>query len=258
MTQYSGVSAFACMHPGFPQDACLATLDFAPHPVLTCLWNTFADVNPGTCAIFHRFTSRYANKPHMIEIHPINNTAIRNKKQYAGEPFPGYDIKTFNRKLEAKDPYTMHKITDIVRQIKGIMESSRNPNTFLTMTTGLEDDYTTRAFQNITAEIQKSWPYFLIRSGAASGTFPREQHGKKAQAGGTTCFVNEDGAIQSLSDSAKWLKRNTGALAKILWRPAHQGRNVNTNDFGKPPRERTFIWTAKDVVELGNLLRVAG
>lgn len=254
MVKYSGVSAFALMHSGYPLDALLATLDFSPAPATAILWGTFADSSAATTARIKQFTDRYNDKPHLLEVHPLNNTAIRNRKQYAGEPFPQFNIAQLNYALEKRDPATLATITARIQEIKAVMEVVRNPNTYLVMTTGLEDDYSQKAFQIISAEIAKTWPYFLIRSGASFGTFPREAHGNSAKAGGTVVFVNEDGAIQSLSQTKAWLAKNDNAMCKLIWRPAHQGRNANTNDFGKPPRDRTFIYTAEDVTSLGLLL----
>lgn len=255
MLNYSGVSAFAFMNHNFPIEAFLATSDFAPQPTLAVLWGTFGDSTPESTARFKKFTDRYHDKKHMIEIHPINNTAIRNKKQYEGEPFPQYDIARFNAALERNDPATLATVTQRIQEIRSVMEEVRNENTYLVMTTGLEDDYTTKAFQNIYAEMVKTWPYFIIRCGAAVSNFPRETHGKNATAGGSVVFVNEDGYVSSLSESKKFVERNKSAMCTLLWRPQHQGRDPNTNSFPPgSPRDRTFIWTAEDVVSLGLLL----
>lgn len=255
MTNYSGVSAFAAMNHNFPFEAFLATSDFAPQPALAVLWGTFGDSTPESTARFKQFTERYKNKPHLIEIHPINNTAIRNKKQFEGEPFPQFDISRFNKALEANDPATLATVTQRIQEIRSVIEEVRNENTYLVMTSGLEDDYTAKAFQNIYNEMIKTWPYFLIRSGSAYGSFPREAHGKDATAGGSVVFVNEDGYISSLSQSKKFVERNKSAICTLLWRPAHQGRSPVTNNFpAGSPRDRTFTWTAEDVVSLGLLL----
>lgn len=255
MPNYSGVSCFAMMAPQFPFEAFLATSDFAPQPTLAVLWGTFGDSTPLSTARFKQFTDRYFNKPHMIECHWLNNTGIRNKKMFEGEPFPQHTIASLNAALERNDPPTLATITTRIQEIKAVMEVVRNPNTYLVMTTGLEDDYTSKAFQNIVAEITKTWPYFLIRSGAAFGTFPREAHGQSATAGGSVVFVNEDGYVSTLAQSKQFVDRNKHAMCTLLWRPAHQGRDPVTNAFPPgSPRNRTFIWTAEDVVSLGLLL----
>lgn len=253
MTAYSGVSAYAAMNPRFPQDALFATLDAAPNPALTVLWGTFADATPANTAIFHRFTARYANKPHLIEIHPINNTAIRNKKQYEGEPFPQFDINKLNKALENKDSHTMLTVAARIQEIRIVMEACRNPNTFLMLSTGLEDNYTTKAFKNIYAEIVKHWPYFIVRSGSPFGA--TEAHGT-AKLGGSVCVVNVDGKVLSYKETAKWMQANKPAAqrmnfsARFPWYPQHQGRDPRTNAFPPgSPRNRTFTYTAQDVNE---------
>lgn len=255
MPNYSGVSCFAMMAPQFPFEAFLATSDFAPQPTLAALWGTFGDSTDLSTARFKQFTSRYFNKLHLIEIHPINNTAIRNNKIFEGEPFPNFTIAQLNAALERNDPATLAIVAQRIQEIRAVMEEVRNDKTYLVLTTGLEDDYTTKAFQNIYAEIIKHWPYFVIRSGSAVGNFPREAHGQNATAGGSTVFVNEDGYVSSLSQSKKFVDRNKHAMCTLLWRPAHQGRDPVTNNFPPgSPRNRTFTWTAEDVLNLGLLL----
>lgn len=253
--KYSGVSAFAMMNPNYPFEALLATLDFAPNPAFAALWGTFADSTPFSTARFKQFADRYHYKPHMVETHWLNNTAITNNKIFEGEPFPQFNTSQLNAALERNDPATLATVTARIREIKAVMDEIKNGNTYLVLTTGLEDHYTPKAFENILAEIKKTWPYFIVRSGASYGNFPREVHGASAQIGGSSIFCNEDGSIQSLSQTKSWWKKNDAAMCKLIWRAQHQGRSPITNDFPPgSPRNRIFTYTANDVNTLGPVL----
>ncbi len=266
---YSGSSAFAAMAPDcgsnvynpdgslkkgcFPCDAFLATEDFAAKPGMAVLWSTFGE----SLTCMDKFLKRYKPKPHLLEVHPFNNTCVRNGICTPDEIFFGYSINSLNAALERNDPATIEKIRHRIQTIRLALEAlwNGNPNTYLILSTGLEDNYTQKAFIVLLGTIQKDWPYALLRSGSAIGSVPRETHGLDARCKSSVISVNIDGAMASTSQSASFLKNNKNCFNRQIWYPAHQGRNPNDNSIPAPPRERTFVWTAADVIREGKLLR---
>lgn len=268
---YSGSSAFAAMAPDcgdnvynpdgtpragcFPCNAFLATMDFASKPGMNVLWSTFGE----SLECMDRFLKRYSPKPHLLLVHALNNTCIRNHNCAEGELFIGHTVSSLNKALEANDPDTIAQLRHRIQSIRMVLEAlwNKNPNTYLMLSTGLEDNYSPKAFLVVLGTIQKDWPYAVIRSGASFGSVPREAHGTAARCSGSSHIIstNIDGDIASNTQAAKFLSSNKNCFNRQLWYPAHQGRNPVDNSIPAPPRQRTFIWTAADVVKEGNLLR---
>jgi len=248
VAQYAGVSSFAATSPRFPCDAFLATADFAQRPAMAILWGTFGD--DLTCTA--RFTERYKDKPHLLEIHFSNETCRRNHNCADGELFGSMSVSEYSKALERSDPAVLSAIRDRIRNIRHSAEAIRNDHTYLVLSAGLEDNYTARAFVVLAGELAKEWPYLIVRSGSKFATYPRESHGLGARCGGTTIVANVDGDRGSRRTEQSFLKRNAGVcLAAFLWRADHQGR---PNNRWMPPNQRQFIWTAKDVSEIGAML----
>lgn len=249
--QFVGVSSLAAMSPRFPCEAFLATSDFSRRPAMVILWGTFGD--DLTCAA--RFTERYKDKPHFIEIHFSNETCRRNGNCAAGELRPDLNRTAYSKALERRDPSVLLAVHDRVRNIRAGVEAIRNANTFLALSSGLEDNYSAAGFIALVQELQPEWPYLIVRSGSRFLTFPTERHGLGAKCGGTTIIANVDGGRGSRAQERKFLRVNAGAcLASFLWRAEQQGRIRNR---WSPPASRDFIWTASDVIEQGAMLSEA-
>lgn len=250
--QYVGISSFAAMSQRFPCEAFLATSDFSSRPAMSVLWGTFGD-DP-TC--LSRFTSRYHDKPHLVQFHFSNESCRRNGNCEFGELRPDLNRREYSAALERKDPALLGTIRDRIKNIRAVAESIRNPNTYLVISAGLEDNYTPAAFVALVEELQREWPYLIVRSGSTFVTFPREQHGLNAACGNTTIVANVDGGVGRLKDEQRFLRRNAGrCLATFLWHSKLQGRGPGNRWI--PPSQRIFNWNASDVIRNGRLLHEA-
>lgn len=255
--EYRGVSAFAAMNPRFPCDALLATTDFAKKPAISVLYETFGLDH--TC--LHRFMQRYHDKPHIVQIHFSNEVCRRNKNCLATDTLhPELSVKNHNRLLERMSIETQIEISLRLFFLRSSLEGAINGNTRVILGAGLEDNYSSRAFENLVRQfIANGWPYEISRNRHAGGKSFRnvqfqEFHSAKGKPGRLACIANEDGNYgQTAKKSQKFLSRYRKCTAVFLWREAHQGRAKGQPRL--PARERDFIYTAADVVELGGLLQ---
>ena len=251
--QYRGVSAFAAMHPNYPCDALLATTDFARYPAIAVLYETFG--YDQKCIA--RFVARNHWRPHMIDFH-FSNEACRRNHNCIDESLGG-SVSEYNKALEAKDPKLVAKLQARMWVIRSIFDSIKNDNTRVVISVGLEDNYSDKAFKNLVEILRPIWPWEFSRNPckggrSLSGVQLKEFHSLTSRPGGLRCMANEDGNYnQSKKDSQKFLKRYAACDAVFLWREEHQGRTENGKRV--PPRKRKFIFTAKDVVELGGLIK---
>lgn len=240
------------MSARFPCEAYLATSDFSARPATSVLWGTFGD-DP-TC--LSRFTSRYHDKPHLVQFHFSNESCRRNGNCEFGELRPDLNRREYSAALERKDPALLGAIRDRIKNIRAVAEASRNANTYLVLSTGLEDNYTSAAFVALVEELQREWPYLIARTGSRWNTFPREQHGLNAVCGNTTIIANVDGGVGRRSEERRFLRRNEGrCLATFLWHSKLQGRGPGNRWI--PPNQRIFNWNASDVIQSGRLLQEA-
>ncbi len=251
--QYTGISAFAALHPQYPCDALLAATDFSARPAIAVLPGTFGD--DWSCVA--RFIQRNSGKPHAVEVHLSNETCRRNHNCADGELYPQFDRRVWSKILEERNPYAFQAIADRISNLNAIRDHLSNPNTTWILSTGLEDNYTNQAFSNLYPFVAAHWGGITVRSGHSTKGVLRESHGANARCSGNTTVVNEDGAVQTNRKSDKFLARNSSCFLRLLWRPWHQGRSITKNRVNPepiPPKLRTFSFPATDVTALGGLL----
>lgn len=251
--QFVGVSAFAALSPKYPCEALLATTDFSGRPAIAVLDGTFGD--DWSCVA--RFIERNAWRPHLVQIHLSNETCRRNRTCADGELFPQFDQHQWSRILEQRNPYALQAIADRLMNLRAVASSLASPNTTLILSTGLEDNFTDRAFAELYPFIVARWPGPVVRSGHSTPGVLRELHGAGAKCSGNSVVANEDGAVMSLRDSDRFLQNNKSCLASFVWRAEHQGRKVKrgrVTHSTTPPKTRPLSFTATDVSQLGSLL----
>ena len=252
--QYRGVSAFAAMHPGYPCDALLATTDFSPLPAMAVLYETFGYQT--NC--IERFTQRYYNKPHLLQIH-FSNEVCRRNRNCIDESLGGYSVDKYNEALERMDPDLVTKIRLRMFFLRSLSDAVKNSNTRIIIGAGLEDNYSSKAYENLVSILREQWPWEISRNRHIGGRSLQdaqleEFHSVNARKGSLPCIANEDGNYeQDKKRSAKFIRHYGACSAVFLWREEHQGRSEGGKRI--PPKKRKFVYTAKDVVELGRLLR---
>ena len=248
--QYVGTSGFAIFNRKFPCDDFLEIQRASKKPFAPTLWGTFG--TDATC--LRRFTEVFKDRPHAVQIHLLNNTCIRNHACFEGEPFRGWSVSKLNHRLEANDAATIQTLVDRVKRIEVLASGFRGPNTELILGLGLEDNYTTKAYQNLLAAVKPYWPYLLSRNplkrsnGFLGDADLLESHGSGARCGGRAQIVNQDGTYFTETQSRRWLDRSYLCGYIATWVAEAQGRKVNRRQIEHKvtrPRSRKFSYPNK-------------
>lgn len=257
-SQFVGVSAFAALHPNYPCDALLAATDHAEHPAISVLHGTFGE----DYSCIAKFAARNSYRPHLIQVHFSDETCRRNNNCFDGAFFGDISVSEYSRELENPGSHLYIWVGHRITTIRAAVEALGNPNTILLLSTGLEDNYTQLAYRNLSGFLSLFWPYLINRNPLKYATPAPytpyvERHGSGVRFGVPYGIVNEDGSYGlSEKSSRAFLKRNEGALLRLLWRPEHQGR-PDSGKFPGNPKERTFQFSSEDVSMFARLFSEA-
>lgn len=215
---------------------------------MSVLWGTFG----GDTSCIVRFLESNKDRPHLLQIHLSNESCRRNGNCKEGELRGDLSRRSYSAALEAGDLATYQQIAARMTEIRNLVEQTKNSNTTLVLSTGLEDNYSPKAYSNLRAFLAGYWPYLFSRSGRAQAPGDLlERHGTNAKCKGEVTIVNEDGDNPSARQSRRFLQRNRACFARFLWRSAHQGRKRNR---WSTPLSRTFEISDRDIDQLGKIL----
>lgn len=246
---YAGFSALSALSDKFPCGKYLQIANRAKKPAMVVLHGTFG----ASYDCVNRFIQENSHRGHLVQIHPINGPCRRNRRCYEGELLPRATIDEFNRRLEAKNKDLLDRIRERIAVIKIAVE--RGEKTELVLSTGLEDNYTPKAFQVIYDVVREEWHDQIVRNPAGSScdcvSIECETHG--VQPDKFARIWNQDGDDLPLSDDRKWLRacRGSPRLACFLWGARAQG--IFNSSFVRP-RSRTFEITNFDILSYGQLI----
>lgn len=260
--QYVGLSAFGsgathsleASHP-FPCDKYLAIATRPANPAMAILWGTFGD--DLWCPIW--FMQAVRDRGHLLQIHISNESGRKKNNLGVGELSPFHSVSDYNEALEAGELEVHSAARERVKEILAFVRLFANENTAVILSLGLEDQYTDEAYEALRQTVlDAGWPYGINRNPLGNrhhiaGWDYREKHGDTARCSSETQMVNEDGSVQTLRATKKWLDRNKSCLVRFVWRAEHQGRTKSGRPV-YPRRARSFHISDKDVRELGDLL----
>lgn len=243
---FVGFSSFAALSPKFPCSQFLKIQ--SDKPVAAILLTTFGS----NFRCVNRFLRLHKNKPHLLQIHPINGPCRRNKRCDSNEIAHRNSVARFNRKLERGQGQVFLQLKK--RLLEATKKIKANRNTRMIISSGLEDDYTAKAHRAVVALIHETLPgIFIVRNrvGSLCADYPCESHGVFPDR--TADLWNQDGDDLSVSDDAKWLSRclNDFRLACILWSSRAQG--IRSNKFVSP-RLRDFEISNNDVLTYNRII----
>ncbi len=248
---FKGVSAFAALSPNYPCDQFLSTVVVAEKPAIAVLWGTFGD--DLTC--LKRFTSLFADRDHLVQVHFSNETCRRKGKCYEGELLGGLGVKAYRESVlnGAALPFIRARALEIAANMRAIS----GPRTTLMLSTGLEDNYSTEQYQTILNELREVWPYIIVSNpvgGNPRGEFGAdllETHSKEGRARHPFCVANEDGDLEaSYSRTRRFFKSYASCYAVFAWRKSHQGFTPSV----PRPMSRKFRYSDSDVQRIANVL----
>lgn len=260
---FRGVAALGAMHQNFPCNSLLKLVNQSPRPALGVLFGSFGE----ELGCIQSYLNSNKNRKHLLEIHFSNEVCRRNKRCARDEFLPDLNITFYNYYL-SNFPWVINKeILDRVNLIRDKIVPLINDNTILILTTGLEDNFTDRAYLNLYGMIRPFWPYYMARNpvrGINGKVFVSEAKIAESHILNSKfpkdvlCMVSEDGNQQQNADSRKLLRQRRGCLAVFLWRWRWQNAapsGAKRSGLYVPPRERKFRITPRDVREVGRILR---
>lgn len=268
--------------PGFSDGECkmaLDALDKFSVPALAVLWQTFGE----DTSCVEAFLERFADKPHILEIHMSNQTCLHGRVCYEGEILPGKTkASTYARLLEAKDADLLSLIQARVDEVVAFVATHKNSNSRIIISTGLEDNFTSPAYNLVLSLLkaaQSVTDFEIARSPYNRKAYPEtlgegdliELHGFKPKLDPSLngrCIINNDGEDivfhsspadkeLTVNQVPSFLKRylDKGCLV-FLWWSSPQGLGQNLKDGQSiPPRERNFVLNSSQLSKIDGIFR---
>ena len=282
-TRVSGLSAFGIQSAQFQGLVCKRFLRVANHsatPAIAILYKTFGANNKCLKQFWNISKSR--NIPHLTQIHFSNEVGRRSRVTDIHDFLAEYTVSQYNKLLEEMPPHVETAIRLRAQEIVSLIEPFKNTGTFI-LSTGLEDNYSLTAWQNIYRILSEEWPFEIARS-----TLPRylarqnefmpsdiylEYHGYRSKFSYPhRCIANGDGQVvnflegtgveflhakpASLALVKNWLgKAEEKSCITFLWTGKWQG--IHHSGPLTKPMKRTFRFDASDMKPIKKLLRPA-
>lgn len=268
------VSYFAAQ--AFNQQQCndaLKVFNNVDTPCMAILWNTFTIKQNNFCT--QKFLSRFADKPHILEIHFSNEAGRRNRRLARYEFGAALSTSRYNSNLERGHRGTNKLVQKNAEAIKKFIDTFGNKNSIFLVSAGLEDNFTTKAYTAIFKLIRDVFEksVLIVRNPVGEheqtyiGANYIELHGlnpvfKEASHG--RCIANLDGISIRFHDGAR--SQNEAPLSAIpgfietyreqaclvfLWWNEPQGISATFKD----PRSRKFLIEKFKVNLINNLIR---
>lgn len=122
-------------------------------PCMAILWKTFTLKQNNLCA--QRFLSKYRDKKHILQVHFSNEAGRRNRRLSGYEYAPTLSVHEYNTRAGRRHAGTLRIIQSNAKAIKNFLRKHGNSNSLFLISTGLEDNFTTKAFKNILATIKQ-------------------------------------------------------------------------------------------------------
>lgn len=249
--QYQGVSSHSILASSYPCSDKINIDRHARQPAATAVVGSFG--KDWSC--LSRWISHFSRRNHLLEVFFSNEACRRHPEKTdceRGDFLPSVSVGELNNRLERKDPATIQAAQLWAGDILAHVEAIKLPTTTLILATGLEDNFTDKAYRVLAQSIREIWPYLIIRNpvGGKGHASALERHGAKARCGGAVEIKNEDG--DEHFSSRKFLK-DSNCFASFLWRPKHQGRTGNWQSI--PRSKRKFTIPYSDIVELSELFK---
>lgn len=257
---YEGGAMLAAMNDRFskpegdsPCDRFLNIVSHAQYPAMAVVWSTFGD--DLTCV--RKFIAAFSDRPHLLEIHFSNETCRRSKCEKE-ELMPSWGVEKMNAALEREDKPLGDAVNSRMLDIYAAVAALRASTTKVILSTGLEDNYTDKAFDHMQLWLRMVWADQILRNPVSHGNHYKggadllEHHNPDPRFAGQSCIASEDGLYDRQTKQTRdYFLNSTNCLATLFWRPNFQGRAKG--QALTPPKSRTFTVTDTDVRELSTV-----
>lgn len=269
ISQDIGLAFFAMPSASFPCEAALVPFQRSPRPTLAILWGTFGK----DTSCLKKWSEQIVGRPHFLEIHLSNEACRRNKRCGESDFLPSYSVSQLNRKLEARDPEVLSQYRTLVKEVTAALSPLFKENGEYVLSTGLEDNFSTKAYEAILATVKEEWRHKVVRSPVGSPSKVKllsgdyiEGHGPSPVfRDGEKCIANLDGddivfphrkagtsRIISWDALPGYVKTySSRCRATFLWAGPWQGLH---SDSFTPPLDRKYTVTSEDMNALAPFL----
>lgn len=281
-----GLSAFGIQSQNFQDEPCeefLAAMEVPENPATAMLFNTFGTNKECIEEFWLRAAAQ--GKRHLTEIHFSNEAGRRTGLLDLNDFLAEYSVDDYNLLLEEMPKWLDARIRRRIGRIMDMISDYVHTGYFI-LSTGLEDNYTNLAWENLYKIFQEEWPSAIGRSPAFIDTWfdsnwrvPEgvymELHGyrRKLSSRYPLCIANGDGHdVDFLKDSGRffrgaapadltmvknWIARsNANRCITLFWAGKWQGFFHDT-DPPPAPLSREFHWDPEDRVILKELINYA-
>jgi len=156
---YTGMSCYPCMSDNFQGEPCDKWLDIQRIPdavASSVLWNSFGNNPSCIYRFFNESIDRDADFAFQTQL--SNEVGRKNRRLGPSDLFPELNIAQYNALLEMMPPNARAKIQSLVLDILAFLQPYRGKGRFI-LSTGLEEQFTPKAQNNIIEAIKEVWPY---------------------------------------------------------------------------------------------------
>lgn len=278
-----GLSAFGIFSENFQGRPCsilLETIRHSDRPAIAALYKTFG-TNTACIERFWRKTSEWG-KTHVTEIHFSNEAGRRSGLLDKDDFVRSADVETYTSLLEAMPEWLDAAIRERTREIVALIQPGLSNGSFI-LSTGLEDNFSNLAWDNIYAIIRQEWPYEIVRSPALSAYIVEQQfvppagirmesHGYSRRLDQQGCIGNGDGQDLDFLQNAgrnfrnakaatmrsvkNWIRRGVrNDCILFLWAGKWQGF-FQDGDRASAPLKREFVMHRNDIPVIRELFRM--
>lgn len=259
---FLGIATYAAMNPKFPCGKAIRALRRGGGDAIQVLYGTFGQ----DFSCLNRFTQIFHGIPHLVSIHLSNEVCRRNRTCAKNELSYRIHKSKYSKLLERGNIKILESYAQRVDSTLSKLE--RNDNTILLFTTGLEDNYSTKAYKKLSSFLKNKYESEKI-------LFSRSPMRRISTNGDITQFhgprlgmakpidlrrVYNLDSVHLLGygglnekQTLQWLNSHKGAFARFIWAARWQGYK---RPF-VPPLKRTFKFTSFDDKVIPRLLKKA-
>ncbi len=252
-----GIAFFSLLSPQFPCDDALKIFDSTPLPALAILWGTF-----GTdTACLKKWFAMFPSSQHTLEVHLFNGPCLRNNRCEASEFGAGLTPRELNSLIESRDAKILNNLSERIDAIKVAIEKLARPSDELILSTGLEDNFTPKAYQIVATLVKERWPYSIVRNPVgnlrekgSTGADYIELHGSAPNfAADALCIANLDGTDISMPhrmgipprpiswEEAQLFVRKYEQQCRVTFLWAGEWQGLIRGEFAVPSKRRLVV-----------------
>ena len=258
-----GQAYYAIQNETFPCKEALQVYKDIKHHALSWLYGTFGD----NWQCVDDFVYKLPGKKKMY-IHFSNECCRRNRTCKKGELLKNMSVSEFNTKLENKNKKVLNEINKRIAKLNGKIAEYHTQGVEVILSTGLEDNYTRKAFKVMYNQIKNNSIADDVIQSPLKNCYLKnkcEWH-DKSKNGKAYLFMPDGYCVENYdNDKCKTnllreselneLVRNRNGKNFFMWWSNLQGRYGESPAQAKPPRKRVIVINKNSINKSNKILR---